>query len=226
MMSELFDTLRELKQDVMRNIVQLLSSEKAFADLLDDKNSSTDIADKALARVMTDNNDLFHYTTAIGYPFETDHFMMSRYSDATYPVWYGAMEMMTTIHETAYHMMKRELGIEKIHHVDVIIRERIIYNVYCHGILIDLTRKKKFYTELVSESHNKTQKIGKQIYQQGFPGLLAPSARYPKGINVNIFKHEILSDPRVNCRLTYRMIPTLKKVEVFQRNRKLQEVML
>lgn len=216
-MPVLFDTLLELNQDIARNIVKILPSSEVFSDLLED-NKDFEIAEKAINAAMKDTNP-FYYPAAIGFPFETDNFMESRFSDGTFPVWYGSMDTLTTIYETTSHMIKTEMALKGVENISVITRQRTIYDVFCQGILIDLTVKKKYYTELIAESYKTTQQIGKQLSQQGYPGLLSPSARYHNGINANIFKQEILSQPRINSELTYHLFPKEKIVKVFTKNR-------
>lgn len=214
---ELFDTVKEIQQDVVRNIVNILSSQEIFSDLLDNKNEAALIADKAIQRVNSENNWQFHYTAAITYPFETDHFMSTRYSDGSFPMWYGSMDISTTIYETVHHMIQTEMQIKNIQDYIVVTRDRIIYNVFCAGILIDLTKKTKLFPGLISDDYHFTQQVAKKLNQQGYPGLLTPSARHKKGINVNILKQELLTNPRVFCQLTYQLFPSAKKVEVYDK---------
>lgn len=214
-MSIIFDAVQQLNQDVARNIVRVFPPEIIFSDLTD-TNKDSDIAIKAINFAMKDQ-DSFHYSAAIGYPFETDHFMESRFSDGTFPVWYGSMDPITTIYETANHMIKTEMSISSKE--EIIIRERTIYDVLCQGILIDLSRKKKNFPHLVSENYLTTQRIGKQLSEQGYPGLLSPSARYQRGINVNIFKQEILSNPRINFELQYHLFKNEKIVKILKKNK-------
>jgi hypothetical protein len=215
MMADLFDSIKELQQDVVRNIVNILSSQEIFSDLLENKNEAALIADKAIQRVDADNDWKFHYTAAITYPFETNHFMHTRYSDGSYPIWYGSLDIATTIYETAYHMVQTEMQIKNIHNYKCIARDRLVYNVFCAGILIDVTKKTRLFPDLISDDYHFTQQLAKKIYQQGYPGLLTPSARYKKGINVNILKQELLTNPRVCCQLTYQLFPSTKVVEVY-----------
>ena len=216
----LFDTVLEVDQDIARNIVKIHTPMQTFSDLIED-NEDANIAEKAIIAVMknTSSHADFHYTASIGFPFETDNFMGSRFSDGTFPVWYGSMDIMTTIYETTHHMIKTEMALENIQNISTISRERIIYDVQCQTILIDLTRKKRYYPDLVADSYQTTQAIGKQLSQQGFPGLLSPSARHHRGVNANIFKQDILSQPRISCELTYRLFPQDKKVKVYKKNR-------
>lgn len=224
-MAILFDTVRDLNQDILRNIVKILPPNQAFSDLIED-NTDIIVAEKAIHSIHTDilDNQHFHYSAAIGFPFETDNFMASRFSDGTFPVWYGSLDNITTIYETTHHMIKTEMAIEGVENRDMITRERVIYDVRCEGILIDLTRKKKYFPELISENYRATQKIGKRLTQQGYPGLLSPSARNLNGINANIFKPEILNQPRVNCYLTYQLYPHEKIIRILKKNRNFMEI--
>lgn len=221
----LFDTVLELDQTIARNIVKINALTQIFSDLVDDADDAK-IADKAIQSVLKNTLDSqgFFYTTAIGFPFETDNFMASRFSDGTFPVWYGSLDNMTTIYETTHHMIQSEMAIENIEDIEMITRERTIYDVHCQAILLDLTRKKKYYPDLVSDNYRMTQTIGKQLYQQGFPGLLSPSARYHRGVNANLFKQEILDDPQMNCELIYRLFPQERIVKVLKKNRVIIEI--
>jgi hypothetical protein len=220
-MVELFDSIRELRQDVIRNIPNVLSSREAFSDLLDNAIDAGTIADKAMARVA---DSQFHYTAAIGYPFETDYFMKSRYSDGTFPIWYGSLEPITAMKETAYHMFRAEMAIDQIEQVDVIVRKRIVYKVYCAGILIDLSKKFFTFPKLVENDYQYTQNIGKKLREQGFPGLLAPSARYRQGVNVSVFQQEILNNPRVDHELIYQLFPAKKTLSIHRNKRQIEEI--
>lgn len=216
----IFDAIRQLNQDVARNIVRALTVTQAFSDLTESVDDSQ-IAEKAINFALKNQNS-FYYSTAIGYPFETDNFMASRFSDGTFPVWYGSMDLITTIYETANHMIKSEMAIKTDE--EIIIRERTIYDVLCEGILIDLTRKKKNYPELISENYQTTQRIGKLLAEQGYPGVLSPSARFLRGINVNIFKQEILNNPRVSCELNYHLFPKERIVKIMKKNKIWMEI--
>lgn len=218
----LFDTLFELNQDVARNIVKILAPSEVFADLIED-NTDTSIAEETVLAAIKNANP-FYYSVAIGFPFETDNFMSSRFSDGTFAVWYGSMDMLTTIYETTHHMIKSEMSLIEVKNIPVITRERVVYNVFCRGVLVDLTRKKKYYPELVSENYKTTQAIGKQLAEQGYPGLLSPAARNHKGINVNLFKQEILNQPTINCELIYQLFPNERIVKILKKNKTLLEI--
>ncbi len=65
--------------------------------------------------------------------------MKTRYGNGSYGVWYGALALNTTIHETAFHMVKEESGIEG--NTEVIHRERAVYRVRCKALLCDPVRR-------------------------------------------------------------------------------------
>ena len=202
-MKALFDKVRDFEDDVFRNIVSLRESQNLFDDLTDDEDA-TQYAIAAEAQVkssiplgLIDRG--FHYTTAVNYPFTNEPFLLSRYGNGSFGVWYGALDLETTIHETLYHTMREESKVEGL--TGILKRERAVYLVKAHAILIDLVGKEKKYPELVSDSYSLTQQVAERLHKE-HPGLLARSARC-SGTNVVAFTPRILSDPRLNCYLTY-----------------------
>ena len=141
-MDKLFTKVTEFRKNVFRNIVSLREQQDLFDDLTEGNSELSAIAIEAEARVK-ENIPLgfiergFHYSQAIGYPFETQPFMASRYGDGTFGVWYGSVDSLeTSIFETAYHMIHDELNIFGLR--EIVVRERAVYLVFCEGILIDL----------------------------------------------------------------------------------------
>lgn len=112
---------------------------------------------------------------------------------------YRALDLETTLHETLYHTMREESKVEGL--TGILTRERAVYLVKTRAILIDLAGKEKTFPDLVSNSYALTQQIAERVHKE-HPGLLAPSARH-SGTNVIAFTPKILSNPRVNCYLTY-----------------------
>ncbi len=215
-MQQLFEKSRDFNDRVFRNIVSLRETEDLFDDLVGNDPSITYVAYATEMRVKESIpsgqiSRSFHYSTAISYPFSTEPFMASRYGDGTFPVWYGSLELETTIHETVFHMVR---DIENIAGVEEpVVRERAVYKVACQALLLDLTGKEKTHPNLVADSYAYTQEIGRRLHREGHPGLLAPSARY-KGINAVIFNEKVLRDPLNHCYLLYRYDPARRYVEV------------
>ncbi len=218
-MDDLFTASRDLNQDVFRNIVSLRESVDLYDDLTEGDPDLSLIASAAEGRIKSELppgiiNRGFHYTTAVTYPFETEPYLVSRYGDGSYGVWYGSLEIETTLAETAHHMIQDESNIEGLD--QVIIRERAIYTVFCNAVLIDLTGKLESHPELVAEDHHLTHQIGQRLHREGQPGLVAPSARRQEGINTVVFNPDVLRDPRLRFYLTYRFNPVLGSVEIEQ----------
>lgn len=215
-MRNLFTKSRDFRQDVFRNIVSLRESQDLFDDLTE---GDPELGKLAIAAEMRVKENLpagliergFHYTLAIGYPFETQPFMASRYGDGTFGVWYGSLDLETTIHETVFHMLRAELGIEGLN--ELVVRERAVYLVDCEAILIDLVGRQKDYPQLLGEDYSFTQAVGRRVSKEGHPGLLAPSARC-SGANTAIFNSAVLRHPRSNCYLTYTLDPVSRSVAV------------
>lgn len=215
-MQQLFEKSHDLDDRLFRNIVSLRETEDLFDDLVGDDPSITDVAYATEMKVKESIptgqiSRSFHYSTAIGYPFVTEPFMASRYGDGTFPVWYGSLELETTIHETVYHMVR---DIENVAGVnEVVMRERAVYTVACQALLLNLEGKEKTYPNLVANSYAYTQEIGRRLHREGHPGLLSPSARC-QGMNAVILNEKVLSDPLNHCYLLYRYDPTQRRVEV------------
>lgn len=219
MYAYLFEKNAIINQDIRRNIVSLRESEDLFDDLTGGDPEDSRIAMEAEMRVKQNLQPFspgiiqrsFHYSTAIAFPFEQEPFLSTRYGDGTFGVWYGSLELETTINETAYHTIWAELAVEGVD--EEIIRERAVYDVHLKSILIDLREIARKEPQLVQNDYDFTQQIGRQLHKQGHPGLLTPSARC-KGSNAVVFNREVLTNPRVRCYLTYYFNPRDMKVRV------------
>jgi len=216
-MQTLFDTIRPLNQAIYRNITGLHQPRNVFTSLTDGKPDLTALAnrlaDEAQAKLADDPSNDFHYRTAIAYPFSLNHWLATRYSDGSYPVWYGCLAFKTSVYETVHHMITAEQDIEGLDTVGEIVRERVVYKVHCKSVLVDISHKAKQYPMLVSDDYQLTQAVGKRLYQEGHPGLLSPSARC-QGVNVNIFNQRILAQPVLFRQLTYRYQPASNTMTV------------
>ena len=144
------------------------------------------------------------YSLAIQNVFQRAIFYPTRYGDGSYPVWYGCLDQRTTIHETAYHMIREEGDLRN--HRNIIERRRMVFKVACTAILMDLTRQQRFYPRLTDpNSYRFTQEVGKRIRTERHPGLLAPSARLPEGVSLAVFNPGCLSNPELADQLVYRL---------------------
>ena len=205
--------LADIQKDVARNIVSPLQSQDLFDDL------SNDPGDWLLAQQVEDEIKPPPYrshTPIIDRPFEDAewfnaimwpfrHWQASRFSDGTYGVWYGSESVETTVYESAYHWLRGVLsdaGFERM----TVIAERKVYSVACNAALLDVRQAADKHPDLLHPSdYAFCQSVGSRIHREGHPGLLTKSVRRPAGENVAIFNPKVLSKPRLNCQLTYRL---------------------
>jgi hypothetical protein len=209
MRADLFAANVDFHGDLVRNIPGIRKSQSLFDDL------SPDPADWAIAiaaegaeRIPTAAALIsrpFDYGTVISYSFDSAHWQATRYSDGTtYGVWYGSLDVETTVHETAWHWYRFVTDSYPAEDREIV-SERRVFDVRCDALLIDLRGRERAHPDLVSrESYRSTQQIGRYVHAQGLNGLLAPSARCD-GTNSAVFKPERLSNVRDRTFLTYRL---------------------
>jgi len=205
-MERLYSASRDFRDDFHRNIVSLREAEDLFDDINDGDPVLSSLAQRMdmdlKANIPTGTIQRgFFYSAPLQYPFT--NITASRFSDGTFGVLYGSLDVATTVYETVHHMVRYHLGIEGLS--GEIIRERAVYLIHCNAILLDLTARGREYPELLSGDYTFTQQIGKRVSSEGHPGLLAPSARNAGGINTTIFNPDVLSNDHINCYLLYRM---------------------
>ena len=213
--------LADVRQKVARNIVSLRQSQDLFDDLTRDPaewllaqkvegevkpppyRSPTPIIDRPFEDA--------EWFNAIVWPFR--NWQASRFSDGSYGVWYGSESVETTVYESAYHWYQGLLsnaGYDR----EVVIAERKVYMVACGAALLDFRGLAGQHPELLHPSdYAFCQSVGARIHREGHPGLLTQSVRRPAGENIVIFNPDVLSKPRHNCQLTYRLEGTRIVVE-------------
>ena len=206
-------TLADVHQDVARNIVSLRESQDLFDDLTDDpaewllaQKVEDDVKPPPYCSLMPAIDRPFEdaaWFNAIAWPFK--NWQASRFSDGTYGVWYGSESVETTVYESAYHWYNNLLcdaGYES----QVVIAERKVYMVACSAALLDFRRVSDAHVDLLHPSDFAfCQSVGARIHREGHPGLLTRSVRRSAGENVAIFNPDVLSNPSVNCQLSYRL---------------------
>lgn len=214
-------TLADVHQDVARNIVSLRESQDLFDDLTEDpaewllaQNVENEVKPppyRSRSPVIDRPFEDAQWFNAIAWPFK--HWQASRYSDGTYGVWYGSESVETTVYESVYHWYKglvSEAGYDR----QVVIAERKVYLVACGAALLDFRKASNEHADLLHPSdYAFCQSAGARIHWEGHPGLLTPSVRRPAGENVVIFNPDVLSNPRHNCQLIYRLEGDLIVVE-------------
>ncbi|MBW2370720.1 MAG: RES family NAD+ phosphorylase [Deltaproteobacteria bacterium] len=200
------------------------AGEEAFDDLLDPEDPDQDTQATGLAlrkanQVRTNvgpfavSDSTTHYILSIQNAFQRAVYYPTRFSDGSYPVWYGCMDQLTTIYETANHMIREEIDLRG--HPKAIHRQRLVYKVACTAILIDLGSASRKFPQLIdSSSYSFTQQIGKRVRTEMHPGLLAPSARHQGGVNLVIFTPRVLSSPELVGNLSYQLDPSSMRLTV------------
>jgi len=211
--ADLFDSARHYADDAFRNIVSLRKSRDLFARISDD----ADDADAAIAAEIATRprreqpmiqRPFEHWYGVIGYVFDRRRWGASRYSDGSFGVWYGCRRLETTIHETVHHFRSELAGRGWDRHDRPIVRERRVARVRVDALVFDLCGKEQTHPALVDpHDYDFTQAIGRAVHAGHHPGLLAPSAREPGGVNVDIFAPDYLASPQDVCYLTYRHLP-------------------
>jgi len=207
----LLSELADYHGDLVRNIQTIRVSQDLFDDLSSERtDQEVAIAAESAGRIPSEAPLItrpFDYGTVITYPFANFNGQGTRFSDGLrYGIWYGSLELETTVYETAYH--RHRFLRDSFPSMDREIRgERRAFDVRCDAILIDLRGKEIAEPRLVERgSYAYTQTLGAYLQAQGTNGLLARSARCD-GMNAAIFRPAVLSRVRDLCYLTYIMNP-------------------
>ena len=208
----LIDTVADFSGDVLRNIPSVVPSE----DLLDDLTS--DPRDMAFGEALVDDRkDIFGpespiitrpFTYGVSLDNTASGNTATRFSDGKrFGVWYGSLDLLTTIFETAYHFHRRLADMLTTLDEEVFAHRRV-FKVQVRGILIDLRGKSRKFPKLLDkDDYSFTHAVGARLHDDGQNGLLVESARYREGTNMAVFKPDILSHPRHARYLIYRWVP-------------------
>lgn len=218
MKNEIFNQSIKYHDKVKRNIIFTSLPGHAFAEIGDDDHDLAviEIASQLARESVTAKNKLtdFYYSAAIGFPFRTTPFMRTRFSDGTYPVWYGSSSVETSIYETAHHLIRFMQAEEGTMQEKKIIKKRSVFDVFCSAILTDLCAKQELFPKLSAEDYAFSIEVGKQIKEGGIPGILYSSARHIGGKNIGIFQQSVLENPRLLGHLQYIIIPGEKMIRI------------
>ena len=215
-MESLIREVAAFSGDLVRNIKGLRVSQDLFDDLARDAaDRDVAIAAEGATRVPSAAPLItrpFDYGTVITYPFVPHNWQATRYSDGlAYGVWYGALELQTTVYETVYHWHRLVMDSFPTLEREVL-GERRVFRVRCDAVLIDLRAAGE--PRLTDRrDYAFTWQVGRYLWERAQSGLLAPSAR-SAGTSAAILRPEVLSDVRDLCFLTYRMNPAQDAVRV------------
>lgn len=219
MFEGLLGSIVDYAGDVYRNIPSIRVSQDLLDDLSDDPAETAygeaaatedSQSDKSLSAIISRP---FQYGTIIGgAPYGRP---VTRFSDGTrFGVWYGSLDLVTTLHETIYHWRRRLDSIQSPITGEVV-SERRVFLVHAGGLFIDLRGKHRKFPGLVDNSNYAfTHAVGAYLHDQGQNGLIVNSARYNEGSNLAAFKQGVLSDPRHRCYLSYHWAYGSREVRI------------
>ena len=214
-MDQLFSCLAvaDVHHDLLRNIVSLNESENPFDDLSRNTEElflAHQVESDTRPQPYQSHNPEIHrpfeevlWLNAIHWPFKNRQ--ASRFSDGSFGVWYGSDTLETSVHESAYHWFRGLLCDAGFEHEEVII-ERTLYAVTCDAIMLDFRQTANKYPNLLHKTdYTFTQSVGARIHREGHPGLLTFSVRHQGGINFAVLNPNVLSNPRPQSQLSYRL---------------------
>lgn len=223
-MTNLLDTLVNFNGSVLRNTIWTGSKNKdnVFDDLSnnpDDWDQAESLCKKPLIQ-LTENEILYQ---AIEYVFDRENWFQSRFSNGNFPAWYGSLELNTTFYETGFHWRKvllSDAGFFKIK--NPIYALRTVFNIDCTSALVDIRSKTKDHPYLIGTNikhYEETQALGLKLSTEGFPGLIALSARVSSGNNVIVFNKKILQNPKPENDYLYAIFPdNPAKIQIMRYN--------
>lgn len=205
------------KRTVIRNTPILNSSPDEFDDLTDDS-YEIEFAQRFTSKTSLKNIIYYH---AINYVFSQSRLPPSRFSDGSFPAWYGSLDDITTFYETSFHWINNFLNDMNFQYEDKIYQERSLFKVNCNSLLIDLRNKINKLPALTNKkltAYKTTQTLGQQIYQQGHPGLYTLSARHEGGENIVVYNPKVLDNASLSKNVCYEYFPDKEKIIVKEYN--------
>ena len=225
LINKAIEKIANFDEQVLRNIIGLNLNLNAFDDLSDDP---LDWKEAGLAADFSNRFGLSELQyNAIDYVFDIRAWPKSRFGNGDFPVWYGSLELETSFYETTYHwlqFLKNSPGLIKKKSQKPICNIRTVFSVQCQSSLVDLREKTKEVPSLISKNnYQDTQRIGSKLAKEGFPGLIALSARITPGSNLAVFNKQVLKSPQHQGDYLYQVQPNnLLEVEIFDYQNKKQ----
>ncbi len=217
--SGLIDTVATFNSSVFRNIPTIIVSENLLDDL-------TDIPEEraygeAIVSEQAYADDFFSplitrpFTYGVPLCNSAYSRVPTRFSRGDrFGVWYGSLELLTTVYETLYHWKKR-LADMLMRIEEEVVSERRMFRVTITGILIDLRGKQVDFPQLIDgEDYSFTHALGDYLYDNGQKGLLVHSARLTSGVNIAAFSPDILHNPRHHSYLIYKWVPGKPEITI------------
>ena len=222
--ANLLDSPERFGGELHRNIPSIRTSQSVFDDLSDDtaaQSLAIEIEQKSKGLPAPAEAIItrpFDYS-ALQFPFERENWSQTRFSDGSFGVFYGSVELETTLHETLYHWIDFLNASEGFLDDGPIRTDRRVHLVEVDAILFNCVEKIAEYPDLVHpHDYSFTNRIGIHLHQEDRDGLLTQSARCD-GVNAPILRRDRQLKSQVLCYLTYDVIPKDRSISV-RRTRK------
>ena len=135
-----------------------------------------------------------------------------RFSDGSFPVFYGALEASTADREILYWFSKGTAGRPKDSRTAYYFRLSCLFS----GNGKDLRPMHKCWPQLTSDDYEFCQKLGMEAAKvENLDGLLTPSAREVGGTNVPIFKRRAIGDASIETRVAITLNASTGMVSMY-----------
>ena len=220
MPTDLLTSTLQFKEYICRNIVTIRESQDLFDDLTDDPDEyalAQELESQTKPSLMGTGliDRAFDYGI-IDFPFDVSNWAPTRFSDGSFGVFYGALDLDTTVYETVYHTLQDLDAPNFLVPGESVIRERRVYSVVVDAILYDCRDAIDEYPDLIHpHDYRFTNKVGQYINEQDRDGLITRSARC-EGYNTPIFRRDRLSQVHDICFLTY-IVDTVNEMVFVER---------
>ncbi|GEM_PF-6150819 len=208
----MFDDIGKSKfnyhDDVFRNRKTVKPTQDLFDDLSDNpKNWEVAITLDKLTRPNYSAPSIIHAPFAyFTNSLDKNDPWPSRFSDGSFPAWYGSVEQETTVFETLYHFIYDyySSGLREIR--EPVIVDREIFKIEMKAEICDLRKMTKYDLNNPVE-WAECQQIGKWMFDKNYSGAITGSARCD-GNNIVCFKENVLLSHRNYRFVTYRFYPS------------------
>lgn len=153
----------------------------------------------ALSSALSGSTSSFHIMDDYIFgPLNSPPKNQSRWSDSSHPVWYGAADIRTAVHESLHHAARIFVERFGVGLLDDWEEQRTLVSADCHALLVDVTGLSARHPWLIADDHEQCQKLGRYLFDKYQPGVLYDSARDRGAKCAAIFRQNALSNPAIS----------------------------
>ena len=121
----------------------------------------------------------------------------SRWTDGSFPAWYGADTPTTAMHEILHHAVNRRIhDYSGIAALDGWREVRTLLKASCSTVLIDVVGMEHRHPWLIGSDYKKCQELGRYIYDKDLHGVKYQSAR-SSGVCAAMYRRDVLDDAEI-----------------------------